>query len=303
MPVITIGDKSYSCNDCDDTEVQHYLSKPQCVVEVATQPMLISFIRHGETKENASGVIQGWSPTDLSDNGFHQAHLCGEWMKIHFRDVRCIFTSDLPRAKSTAEVIQECLGPDVPLQVSPVFRERCLGIFEGKHASVAREYDKDFLQQCSSDSLTLITNYLAEHCPETMIETSSALLLRAKEALRLIFQEGLRLQTSDSSTLPHIVVVSHGLMLRLMVSLISGNPHLLPKDCKDAEKFFSSGISTDFKWTCARLSNTSVTRVILQVQRAADTAAPFFTPATVLTMDSLAHLEPASVLDPACGGE
>lgn len=55
--------------------------------------MLITFIRHGETKENASGVIQGWSPTDLSDNGFHQAHLCGEWMKIHFRFVICILSS------------------------------------------------------------------------------------------------------------------------------------------------------------------------------------------------------------------
>eukprot|EP00668_Euglena_longa_P016548 GGOE01020820.1.p3 GENE.GGOE01020820.1~~GGOE01020820.1.p3 ORF type:complete len:105 (-),score=9.98 GGOE01020820.1:234-548(-) len=104
------------------------------------------------------------------------------------------------------------------------------------------------------------------------------------------------------------MVISHGLMLRLMISLLSGNPHLLPKDARSVEEFFSpKASSAGFKWTCARLSNTSLTRVILQVQCTDDTlhgtAPPFFTPATVISMDSLPHLQTDSVLNPACGGE
>lgn len=47
-------------------------------------PILVTFVRHGETAENASGIIQGWTPTDLNDTGFRQARACATWMKQHF---------------------------------------------------------------------------------------------------------------------------------------------------------------------------------------------------------------------------
>lgn len=56
----------------------------------------VYIVRHGETNENALGIIQGQLDTKLNETGIMQARLVGEELKdIPFKQA---FTSDLQRA-------------------------------------------------------------------------------------------------------------------------------------------------------------------------------------------------------------
>ena len=63
-----------------------------------TQPRVrVYIVRHGETAENRSGILQGQLDTDLNAQGYDQAKLVGDALE----DVPFTFalTSDLKRAK------------------------------------------------------------------------------------------------------------------------------------------------------------------------------------------------------------
>lgn len=64
---------------------------------------MIYFVRHGETAENAGGVVQGQTDVPLNENGLIQARLVGERLKNEPFDV--ILSSDLQRAAITARSI------------------------------------------------------------------------------------------------------------------------------------------------------------------------------------------------------
>lgn len=56
----------------------------------------IYLVRHGETKENREGVIQGQQDTELNEVGVAQAKLLSESLKdVEFS---AVFSSDLRRA-------------------------------------------------------------------------------------------------------------------------------------------------------------------------------------------------------------
>jgi broad specificity phosphatase PhoE len=83
-------------------------------------------VRHGETDWNRDGRWQGHSDTHLNDAGRRQAaRLAGELDGI---DV--IYSSDLARARETAEIVAQRLG--LPVRVDARLRERSFGAWEGK---------------------------------------------------------------------------------------------------------------------------------------------------------------------------
>jgi len=65
----------------------------------------IYLVRHAETNQNKDGIIQGHLNTALNDEGRRQAKLVAEVLKDVPLTFTFTFTSNLDRAKATAEVI------------------------------------------------------------------------------------------------------------------------------------------------------------------------------------------------------
>lgn len=90
--------------------------------------MRLFLIRHGQTEWNSNGRAQGHTDIDLDETGRHQAALLGE--RFYEEPISAILTSDLKRARNTAQPISDATG--APLEVLPDLRERCFGDWEGK---------------------------------------------------------------------------------------------------------------------------------------------------------------------------
>jgi broad specificity phosphatase PhoE len=82
-------------------------------------------VRHGETDWNAQQRWQGQSDTQLNDVGREQARRLAAELDV--ADV--VYSSDLARARETAEILAERLGHDVVLDRR--LRERGFGAWEG----------------------------------------------------------------------------------------------------------------------------------------------------------------------------
>ncbi len=85
--------------------------------------------RHGETDDNLPPLrFQGWRDTPLNETGRHQAHeLAG---KLVDRGIISIWSSDLSRARETAEIVGDRLGLGVRLDAR--LREANRGRWEGR---------------------------------------------------------------------------------------------------------------------------------------------------------------------------
>jgi 2,3-bisphosphoglycerate-dependent phosphoglycerate mutase len=87
-------------------------------------------VRHGETPWNAERRIQGHTDIGLADSGLHQAERAGRWLAAAgARRPQVLYSSDLLRARLTAERLAEALG--LPFGLLPEMRERRYGLFEG----------------------------------------------------------------------------------------------------------------------------------------------------------------------------
>ncbi|SDL88165.1 probable phosphoglycerate mutase [Corynebacterium mycetoides] len=90
-------------------------------------------LRHGQTDYNATRRMQGQLDTELSSVGVEQARAAAQLMKG--LGVSKIISSDLARARHTAEIIAASLGLDITEDAR--LRETHLGEWQGKtHAEV-----------------------------------------------------------------------------------------------------------------------------------------------------------------------
>ena len=92
-------------------------------------------VRHGETPWNVERRIQGWRDIELNENGRLQANQLAERLSQSTRDlnpywpVHAIYSSDLARARATAQAVADSLN--LPLGLVDGVRERNYGILEG----------------------------------------------------------------------------------------------------------------------------------------------------------------------------
>jgi broad specificity phosphatase PhoE len=84
-------------------------------------------VRHGETDWNAEGRLQGHTDRPLNDFGRRQARQLAE--QLEGEEFEAIYSSDLARARETAEIIGERLG--LPVELDPDLREKDWGNWEG----------------------------------------------------------------------------------------------------------------------------------------------------------------------------
>jgi broad specificity phosphatase PhoE len=99
------------------------------------RPVLLA--RHGQTDDNVPPLrFQGWHDTPLNDTGRLQAHELAE--RLEGQGVASLWSSDLSRARETAEIVGERLGLEIRLD--PRLREGNRGRWEGRlFDDVARE--------------------------------------------------------------------------------------------------------------------------------------------------------------------
>jgi broad specificity phosphatase PhoE len=84
-------------------------------------------VRHGETDWNADGRLQGQTDRPLSDFGRRQARQLAE--ELADEELEAIYSSDLVRARETAEIVGERMG--LPVVLDPDLREKDWGTWEG----------------------------------------------------------------------------------------------------------------------------------------------------------------------------
>jgi probable phosphoglycerate mutase len=159
--------------------------------------MKIIFVRHGLSNSNILGKIEGHNNSKLSDKGRLQARATA--LRLKNIQISAIYSSDLARAKQTAVEISK-YHKDVPIRFTKQLRERKWGIYEGKALNRANlkkwraERDRPDFKHKGAESLT------EAH-------------LRIKAFIKRLIRE------SGGKT---VVVVSHGYMGRVLLSMAAG---------------------------------------------------------------------------------
>ncbi|MDR2127732.1 MAG: histidine phosphatase family protein [Burkholderiaceae bacterium] len=93
------------------------------------QTVRIIAVRHGETAWNADGRVQGHTDVALSAAGRAQAALLADALAQQHDAIDALCSSDLLRARQTAQAVQAATG--APLVLEPRLRERAFGQIEG----------------------------------------------------------------------------------------------------------------------------------------------------------------------------
>lgn len=153
-------------------------------------------VRHGETDWNAKRLLQGHVNKKLNKAGEEQAKLLGEKLKhVHFD---AVFSSDLIRAKRTAELI--LLEKKMAILATAVLRERSYGKFEGKPIQELRDHDKKLEALSHEEQFS--------HVSEEGIENDASIMQRFIPFLREI---------AIAHAGKTVLIVSHGGVLRVLL--------------------------------------------------------------------------------------
>lgn len=156
----------------------------------------ITLLRHGLTTYNVDKRYLGWTDLPLSDRGrdeLLQLKGCGDYPTGDY-----FISSDLERCKETVEI----LFPDKPYEVDDRFREFNFGEWDGKtyeqlkDVTAYREWLDDF-ESCAPPK---------GECFQVFKE-------------RIVLGWYSLLKKLESSSIQHIIVVSHGGPIRLLLSL------------------------------------------------------------------------------------
>jgi len=158
----------------------------------------IYLVRHGLTDWNIQGFLQGQSDVPLNKEGERQAV---EAAKKHFKKIKfaAVFSSDLIRAKRTAEII--ALEKKMAVETSKLLRERDFGPFEGK-------YFKDVMRELQLDikHFRVLTDQEADSLG---IESDTKVMERF---IRFLREVAIAYQGKN------ILVVTHGSVMRVFLT-------------------------------------------------------------------------------------
>ncbi|KPV73412.1 uncharacterized protein RHOBADRAFT_38580 [Rhodotorula graminis WP1] len=186
-------------------------------------PVIITMVRHGESKDNLTALWAGHRDASLSNHGFTQAQRLGQ----AFADVpiTAIYASDLKRAYTTARCIHDAnrSTPKPPFTLSPLLREQFFGEAEGAPV-LSRTVGT------GADSLRV---FAVAHSIAPNAESLNDVARRADLVLRhFVLPHVLATaQVPPDASFPdqhHIVLVAHGIWLSEMLFALkrAGDPHI-----------------------------------------------------------------------------
>jgi len=158
-------------------------------------PTTLYLVRHGQSQWNIERRIQGQTPDiELTDLGREQAAAVAADLRA--TGARHVISSDLVRARQTAEPIATALG--VPLEVDPDLREQAMGEVEGRYSAevLAAHPDLDW--------------------------TDATHRFPGGESRGEVFDRMARALTRAAARPGPVVVVSHGDAIRLALSWAAG---------------------------------------------------------------------------------
>lgn len=157
-------------------------------------------VRHGETKLNVEGLVQGHSiDSPLTEEGIKQVKTVARTLSKMKFDL--VYSSDLLRAVRTAEII--ALEHRLAVQTSQLLRERKYGRFEGKPVELLKHFNKLF------DLMT--EDERVRHRVDKDAESDEELVTRFITFLR---------ETAVIYPGKQILVVSHGGLMRVFLQHI-----------------------------------------------------------------------------------
>jgi len=159
----------------------------------------IYLVRHGETVWNVEKRLQGWKDSPLTDNGLRSAKRLAK--RLQGIRLDRVFSSDQKRALITAEIIAKDRG--IPIEVLSSLRELNFGSWEGMTISeIETLYPLEY------------STYKTD--PDRYIsvggENIEQLFDRASKAL----------ETIGSCGEENVLVVTHGVTIRALMTIISG---------------------------------------------------------------------------------
>lgn len=109
----------------------------------------VIFVRPGETDWNFGERWQGWLDVPLNDHGRHQVERLATLMRNI--GIGALYTSDLRRAKQTAEVI--CRHAGIEPRVDDRLRERHIGSWQGLRLAEMKAWFPEEFEQYVADRM------------------------------------------------------------------------------------------------------------------------------------------------------
>jgi len=173
---------------------------------------ILTLVRHGETDWNLERRIQGSTDIPLNDTGRAQALQAARGLReildgAPHAPAPIVVTSDLSRARETAEIIAAELGLAAP-RAYPQLRERAYGQAEGVLVS-------EFLERFGS--------WERESVPDA--EPRDELRRRGVRALHRIARDVRRVTAPAAAS---VIAVSHGALIGELIRYASGDTLPLP---------------------------------------------------------------------------
>jgi broad specificity phosphatase PhoE len=159
-------------------------------------------VRHGQTDWNVQGIYQGQSDVPLNETGRTQARELA--LKLQGQHFEAIYSSDLSRARETAEILAKHL--DLSLKIDRRLREICHGEWEGMHV-------QDIAVRYNLDMNTPHKRPVDSRAPggESVIEVKERMIAAANDL-------------TSAYPMGQILVVSHGLAVAALYCEASGLP-------------------------------------------------------------------------------
>jgi broad specificity phosphatase PhoE len=160
----------------------------------------ILIARHGQTEWNALGKLQGISDIPLNELGREQATALAA--KLAGEAIATIWTSDLSRARQTAEIVATSRGLAAPV-IERDLRERGVGVFEGLTRDDCATHHPEAWQRWQA----------ATHAPPGGEERPDAV-----ERMRRVLT---KIAAATSTDAP-VLAVTHGGLMRLWLLDVLG---------------------------------------------------------------------------------
>lgn len=161
----------------------------------------IYLVRHGQTNWNVEGRIQGHKNSVLTNAGRQQAaDLAERFSGINFD---AVYSSDLTRAKDTAEIL--AAKRDLAVATTKALRERTQGPLDGRLRAEVREEIGDLLD--AYNALPDEERYRARHTKE--MESDEACMARFLPFIR---------EAAVGHAGQTVLMVTHGYTMRIFLT-------------------------------------------------------------------------------------